>query len=54
MLKRKVETENIPQEAKRFNDVMLNHWAYEDIIEAANGHLFVPDKGKEKWIELFN
>jgi hypothetical protein len=38
---------------KNFGDLMNTHWAYYEIMEAANGHLFTIDEsGNETWTEL--
>lgn len=39
-------------ELKRFSDVSKSHWAYDQIMEAANTHDFKRDQGKEIWIDL--
>lgn len=37
---------------KAFGDVSASHWAYNDILEAANGHLYTAEDGSEVWTDL--
>ena len=37
---------------KQFGDLTDSHWAYYDIMEAANGHKYTGKNGSESWNEL--
>lgn len=55
MLERSCDTEfarNNADDIAVFGDVSESHWAYNDIIEAANGHLYVTEDGGEVWTDL--
>lgn len=55
MLERSCDTEftnNNADKIKVFGDVEKTHWAYNDILEAANGHLYVTEDGSEVWTDL--
>lgn len=42
-------------ELKKFSDLPLSHWAYNSMIEAANGHEFIRETGignSETWTEI--
>ena len=50
MLERSITAESIEgKQYKTFSDVPSTHWAYLDVIEAANAHAFTKDAGKETW-----
>lgn len=40
------------QEIERFSDLTFNHWAYYNIMEAANGHEYTRVDNVEKWENL--
>ena len=55
MLERVCDEDYIKEHAEDisvYKDITSSHWAYNDIIEASNGHEFVIDNDKETWTEL--
>lgn len=50
MLEREIDAASIAgAQYKTFPDVATNHWAYFDVIEAANEHDYTKDGNKETW-----
>lgn len=50
MLEREIDAASIADaQYKTFPDVAANHWAYYDVIEAANEHDYTKDGNKETW-----
>lgn len=53
VLGRKVQKENILEEAKVFSDLLENAWYYEAMVEAINSHLYtIEENMSEIWIEI--
>ena len=40
------------KDMKTYPDLLPEHWAYGDILEASNGHRYAIRNGTEKWVRL--
>ena len=52
MLERGIDIDDLPDWVTVYGDLQPTHWAYTDIMEASNGHLYDrKENGDEIWTE---